>query len=398
MLEKTPDAVESANAEEVRPNNTKLSRNFTQGLILAYLIGCQITIPFLQIQGQNVNSIVAAEADVADKLLSDNSIKEDVIQSGANNTTNEPEVNISQTSSSLNATIGEVTQREENQEPLAATGEEAERLTQSEETAAKEPQNTEKDQVIEEAISKEIIAKEPEAPTTQEATKLVTEDNKEDTKDSRVSTEAPPAIPAASKEDLSIEHPPVNAEDKKAEAIVEVVVDESTSNSVEAESVVCMQPEKVENTAIEQKDVTEDSVITSPTKIENLEDDVQNVEKDIIDNTKEELISNSSIADPASNSEESIEKSVLIENTSQATAKKDMVVSVGKIRRIEDTFGHVQLTDGTEDEIQQMIHRIQRLLLGVEKNEEGELAQPLIIHYTKLRLQDQRMQMLSALD
>ena len=29
MLEKTPDAVESANAEEVRPNNTKLSRNFT---------------------------------------------------------------------------------------------------------------------------------------------------------------------------------------------------------------------------------------------------------------------------------------------------------------------------------------------------------------------------------
>ena len=75
----------------------------------------------------------------------------------------------------------------------------------------------------------------------------------------------------------------------------------------------------------------------------------------------------------------------------ESTAKKDMVVSVGKIRRIEDTFGHVQLTDGTEDEIQQMIHRIQRLLLGVEKNEEGELAQPLIIHYTKLRLQDQRM-------
>ena len=42
----------------------------------------------------------------------------------------------------------------------------------------------------------------------------------------------------------------------------------------------------------------------------------------------------------------------------ESTAKKDMVVSVGKIRRIEDTFGHVQLTDGTEDEIQQMIHRI----------------------------------------
>ena len=42
----------------------------------------------------------------------------------------------------------------------------------------------------------------------------------------------------------------------------------------------------------------------------------------------------------------------------ESTAKKDMVVSVGKIRRIEDTFGNAQLTDGTEDEIQQMIHRI----------------------------------------
>lgn len=45
-----------------------------------------------------------------------------------------------------------------------------------------------------------------------------------------------------------------------------------------------------------------------------------------------------------------------------------------------------------------MISRIQKLLLGVEKNVEGELAKPLIIHYTKLRIQDQRMQMLQALD
>ena len=225
----------------------------------------------------------------------------------------------------MNATTGEVKQSEENQEPLAATGEEAERLTQPEEIAAKEPQNTEKDQFIEEAISKEIIAKEPEAPTIQEATKLATEDNKEDTTDSRVPTETPPTIPASSQEDLSTEHPPVSIEDKKAEAIVEVVVDESTTNSVEAESIYCKQTGKIEESAVEQKVATEDSVITSPTKNENLEDDVQNVEKDIIDNTNEELISNSSIADPASKSVESIEKSVLIENTSQTTPNKDMV-------------------------------------------------------------------------
>ena len=180
--------------------------NFTQGLILAYLIGCQITIPFLQIQGQNVNSIVAAEADVADKLISDTSIKEDTIQSDTNNTTNESEVDTVQTSSSSNAAIGEVTQREENQEPLAATVEEAEPVVQSDETDSKEPHNTEKDQVTEEPISKEIIAEEPEAPTSQEVTKLVTEDNKEDTTDSRVPTEAPPATPADSKEDLIIQY------------------------------------------------------------------------------------------------------------------------------------------------------------------------------------------------
>ena len=45
-----------------------------------------------------------------------------------------------------------------------------------------------------------------------------------------------------------------------------------------------------------------------------------------------------------------------------------------------------------------MISRIQRLLLGVEKNVEGELAKPLIMHYTKLKTLDQRMQMLDALN
>ena len=42
----------------------------------------------------------------------------------------------------------------------------------------------------------------------------------------------------------------------------------------------------------------------------------------------------------------------------ESTAKKDMVVSVGKIQRIEDTFGQAMVTDGTEDEINDMIHRI----------------------------------------
>ena len=46
------------------------------------------------------------------------------------------------------------------------------------------------------------------------------------------------------------------------------------------------------------------------------------------------------------------------------------------------------MTDGTQEEIMQMIQKIQRLLLGVEKNVEGELAQPLIIHYTKLKILD----------
>lgn len=55
-------------------------------------------------------------------------------------------------------------------------------------------------------------------------------------------------------------------------------------------------------------------------------------------------------------------------------------------------------SNSTQDEIMQMIARIQKLLLGVERNVEGELAQPLIIHYTKLKQLDQRMQMLSALD
>jgi len=63
-----------------------------------------------------------------------------------------------------------------------------------------------------------------------------------------------------------------------------------------------------------------------------------------------------------------------------------MVVSVQKLQRIEDTFAaSFAITDGTQEEILEMINKIQRLLLGVEKNVEGELAEPLIIHYTKLK-------------
>ena len=51
-----------------------------------------------------------------------------------------------------------------------------------------------------------------------------------------------------------------------------------------------------------------------------------------------------------------------IENDSmvrESTAKKDIVVSVKKIQRIEDTFGQPRmLSDGTQDEIQEMIHKI----------------------------------------
>ena len=43
-----------------------------------------------------------------------------------------------------------------------------------------------------------------------------------------------------------------------------------------------------------------------------------------------------------------------------STAKKDMVVSIKKLQRIEDTFGQARmLNDGSsQDEIQEMIHKI----------------------------------------
>ena len=84
----------------------------------------------------------------------------------------------------------------------------------------------------------------------------------------------------------------------------------------------------------------------------------------------------------------------------ESTAKKDMIVSVQKMQRIEDTFAQAMIShDSTSEyEMQQMIQKIQMLLLGVEKNVEGELAQPMIAHYTKLKLLDQRLQMLDALN
>jgi len=43
------------------------------------------------------------------------------------------------------------------------------------------------------------------------------------------------------------------------------------------------------------------------------------------------------------------------------------------------------------------IQRIQELLLSVEKNVDGELAQPLIIHYSKMTNTSERMRMVMAL-
>jgi hypothetical protein len=56
------------------------------------------------------------------------------------------------------------------------------------------------------------------------------------------------------------------------------------------------------------------------------------------------------------------------------------MVSVRKLDRIKQTFGEGYDLDNTHQELI-VIQKIQDLLLSVEKNVEGELAQPLIIHY-----------------
>lgn len=85
----------------------------------------------------------------------------------------------------------------------------------------------------------------------------------------------------------------------------------------------------------------------------------------------------------------------------ESTSKKELVVSVQKLQRIQDTFsGGRQLaghSHDSEEAIRFITQKIQDLLLKVEKNVEGELAKPLIIHYQKLKVADERMRMLRAL-
>lgn len=63
--------------------------------------------------------------------------------------------------------------------------------------------------------------------------------------------------------------------------------------------------------------------------------------------------------------------------------------SVAKLKRISDTF---QMSDQRIG-----VNKICELLLSVERNVDGELAQPLIGHYYKFRTVEERMSMISAI-
>lgn len=43
------------------------------------------------------------------------------------------------------------------------------------------------------------------------------------------------------------------------------------------------------------------------------------------------------------------------------------------------------------------ISKIQELLMSVEKNVDGELAAPLIFHYSKIKSEDERLKLVNAL-
>lgn len=75
--------------------------------------------------------------------------------------------------------------------------------------------------------------------------------------------------------------------------------------------------------------------------------------------------------------------------------RKDLIVSVRKLDRIKETFNMKDELAETSQELI-VIQKIQDLLLSVERNVEGELAQPLICHYQKLKLVSERMSMISA--
>lgn len=62
-----------------------------------------------------------------------------------------------------------------------------------------------------------------------------------------------------------------------------------------------------------------------------------------------------------------------------------------KLQRIEDTFDY-------EDQSTFLgIQKIQELLVSVEKNVDGELAAPLIFHYSKIKTEDDRIKLIIAM-
>jgi hypothetical protein len=63
--------------------------------------------------------------------------------------------------------------------------------------------------------------------------------------------------------------------------------------------------------------------------------------------------------------------------------------SVAKLERISDTFQVVDQKVG--------VHKICELLLSIEKNVDGELAKPLITHYSKMAHFDDRLAMVMAI-
>ena len=75
--------------------------------------------------------------------------------------------------------------------------------------------------------------------------------------------------------------------------------------------------------------------------------------------------------------------------------KEHLMVSVTKLHRIQQTFESSSDMVNASSSIL-VIQKIQELLLSVEKNVDGELAQPLIHHYQKLKTTTERMAMISA--
>ena len=79
----------------------------------------------------------------------------------------------------------------------------------------------------------------------------------------------------------------------------------------------------------------------------------------------------------------------------ETPARNELMVSIRKLDRIKETFCQPdELVNPSQEVV--VIQKIQDLLLSVEKNVEGELAQPLICHYQKLKQVSERMAMITA--